>query len=173
MKRPSNILFITAILSGFAAVGVFGWFGYLSEVFISNRGTSTIEIQSALLPKDWLTYHDDVWNIGYPKDFEVVTRKTDGAVWFLPVGVSDEKTYVLITQKEGSLDAFRIAQKAGGYPDPEEVTIANYPAVKYSIGNHRVEYYIAYHDRLIVAISDDPEDETVAIMFATFAITTE
>lgn len=173
MKRPSNILFIIAIISGFAAVGVFMWFGYLSEAFIPKAGTEVFEIRSALLPKNWQTYRGDVWTVGYPTNFEATTRKRDGAVWFSPTGAKEAKTYFLVMSKEGSLDAFRISQKADGYPDPDEVMIANYPAVKYSIGNHRVEYYIAYHDHLIVVASDDPEDETVAIMFATFAINIE
>ena len=164
---------VAAIISGFAAVGVFAWFGYLSEVFISNKGTKDFEIHSALLPNDWLTYRGDVWSVGYPKEYEVTVRETDGAVWFSPIGASEKKTYLLVTSKQESLSAFKIAQKTDGYPDPDTVMIANYPAVKYSIGNHRVEYYIAYHDRLLVVASDDPEDETVAIMFATFAINIE
>jgi len=173
MKRPSNILFIVAIISGFGALGVFVWFGYLSNVFVTPLGQSNFEIHSALLPNDWLTYRGDVWSVGYPKDYEATVRESDGAVWFSPIGTKEMKTYFLITSKKESLSAFKIAQKADGYPDPDEVTIANYPAVKYSIGNHRVEYYIAYHDHLIVVASDDPEDETVAIMFATFAINIE
>lgn len=173
MKRPSNILFIVAILSGLSAIGVFVWFGYLSNVFVAPSGQSNFEIHSALLPKNWQTYRGDVWSVGYPTNFVATTRESDNAVWFSPIGVKEIKTYFLVMPKEGSLDAFKIAQKADGYPDPDEVTIANYPAVKYTIGNHRVEYYIAYHDRLIVVASDDPDDETISIMFATFAINIE
>jgi hypothetical protein len=71
------------------------------------------------------------------------------------------------------LDAYTVARKAEGYADPDDVMIANYPAVKYTIGNGRVEYYVEHGNALIGIVSDDPDDEVIAIMFATFSLSIE
>lgn len=51
--------------------------------------------------------------------------------------------------------------------------ISNYPAAKYVIGDGHTEYVVSYHDGVIIVSSDDIDDETIAIMFATFNIKTE
>ena len=172
MKRPPNILWALAIFSGVGAVMVFGWFGYFAPLFIPATGSGENTQHSALLPSNWETYRADVWSVGYPPDFEVHTR-ADGAVWFLPSGVADKKTYFLVTQENTTLNAYKIARDAGGYLAPVDVMIANYPAAKYTIGNGRIEYVISYHNGVVIVASDDLDDETIAIMFATFSLKTE
>ncbi len=166
------MLWVLASCSAIAAVAVFTWFGYFAQFFLSTKGSGNIEQHSALLPPDWQTYRADAWSVGYPKDFEVHTRD-DGAVWFLPSGADDKKTYFLVTQEALSLDAFTIARDADGYRAPTDVTISNYPAAKYVIGNNHTEYVISYHDGVVIVASDEIDDETIAIMFATFALKTE
>lgn len=172
MKRPPNSLWALAIFSGVGAVIVFAWFGYFVPLFIPATGSGENTQHSALLPANWETYRADVWSVGYPPDFEVQTR-ADGAVWFLPSGVADAKTYFLVAQQDTTLDAYRISRDAEGYLEPVDVMIANYPAAKYTIGNGRVEYVVSYHNGVIIVASDDIDDETIAIMFATFTIKTE
>jgi len=172
MNRTPNILWVLAIFSAIGAISVFAWFGYLAEFTIPNNGGQKGVQHSALLPVDWQTYYADAWSVGYPLAFEAHTRR-DGAVWFLPRGASDDKTYFLVTQEAMSLEAYLIARDAEGYLAPTSVKISNYPAAKYRIGNGRTEYVIGYHDEVIIIASDDMNDETIAIMFATFAMKTE
>lgn len=172
MHRPPRTLMILALCSAVLAMSAFAWFGYFSDIFIQSRGDTTIAQYSALLPKGWETYRGDGWSVGYPKDFEVHTR-SDETVYFVPSGEVEIKTYFLVQKRDISLDAFVIAQEAEGYRAPDSVMIANYPAVKYTIGNNRVEYAISYHGHIILVASDEPSDETIAIMFATFAMNAE
>ena len=169
MKHPPRALKILALIAGVLVIGIFGWYGYFSELFVSSSGEGEIPQDSALLPSGWETYETDSWSVGYPRDYEVHER-TDGAVWFLPTGGNEKKTYFLVTEEQTTLSALKIARAAEGYRDPVDLEMANYPATKYDIGLSRVEYFILYKDRLIEIFSDSPEDETIAIMFATFAI---
>ncbi len=172
MKRPPQPLLIGAAISGVVAFGIFVWFGYFSSIGVSPVGTGAAVSHSALLPNEWNTYRGDVWSVGYPNTFEAKTRD-DGAVWFLPVGDAEKKTYFLVQKLTQTLDAYTVARKAEGYADPDDVMIANYPAVKYTIGNGRVEYYVEHGNALIGIVSDDPDDEVIAIMFATFSLSVE
>ncbi len=172
MKRPPKILWVLASFSGVAAIAVFAWFGYFSEYFLSQMSDGEFSSQSALLPPRWQTYRSDVWSVGHPSDFEAHTR-ADGAVRFLPSGAVEKKTYFLVTQESTTLDAYRIARDAEGFLAPTDVMISNYAAAKYVIGNNHTEYVVSYHDGVIIVSSDDIDDETIAIMFATFTIKTE
>lgn len=171
MKRPPKMLWFLAACSGVAALVVFAWFGYFAQFFLSPTGSGVIEQESALLPPKWETYRTDIWSVGYPPDFEVHERD-DGAVWFVPSGVADKKTYFLITQESTSLDAFKIARDAAGYLPPTDVTISNYPAAKYLVGSDYTEYVISYHGGVVIVGSDNIDDEMIAIMFATFTLKT-
>ncbi|MEK7632558.1 MAG: hypothetical protein AAB473_02085 [Patescibacteria group bacterium] len=172
MKQPPKILWILAPLSGIGAIVVFVWFGYFAQLFLPPTGSGEVSTHSALLPSNWETYRSDVWSVGYPKDFEVHTRD-DGAVWFLPSGVVDKKTYFLVTQESTTLDAYKITRDAAGYLPPTDVTISNYPAAKYVVGSSYTEYVVSYHNGLVIVASDEIDDETIAIMFATFTLKTE
>ena len=173
MKRPPKILWILASLSGALAIVAFAWFGYFSGIVLSSRGTGSVVWNSALLPRGWQTYRADVWSVGYPSNFDVVVRQTDSAVSFRPMEEPEAKTYFLVKQESMSLDAYRIARDAEGYLAPTDVMISNYSAAKYVIGNAHTEYVVSYHDGVIIVSSDDIDDETIAIMFATFNIKTE
>lgn len=172
MQQPLKILWVLAAFSAVLAMSAFAWFGYFSDIFIQSRGDTTIAQYSALLPKGWETYRGEGWSVGYPKDFEIHTR-SDETVYFVPSGEAERKTYFLVQKQDISLDAFVIARKAEGYRAPDSVMIANYPAVKYTIGNNRVEYGISYRGHVILVASDEPSDELIAIMFATFAMISE
>jgi hypothetical protein len=169
MTHPPKLLYILSAFAGVMAMSVFIAYGYFSEVFISSRGSGEIALESALLPVNWKTYHADTWSVGYPADYEVHER-SDGAVWFEPTAANAKKTYFLVREEITTLSALKIARHNEGYPDPIDLEVANYPATKYTIGVGRVEYFILYKDRLIEIFSDAPNDETIAIMFATFTM---
>lgn len=160
-----------AIASALVLIVALGWFGYISTLFVAYHGATDLVTDSPLLPEGWETYRGDVWSIGYPKDYKIDERH--GGISFLPTGADGSKIYLMVREEQKTLSALKIARNLEGYPDPTDLTIANYPATKYTIGNGHVEYFILKNNTLIEIISDDPQDETVSIMFATFAITSE
>ncbi len=156
------------------AISAFAWFGYLAPLFLSNTGDGEFFSQSALLPNEWETYRSgSMWSVGYPKDFDVDIQSDNHSVAFRPSIDPGAKIYFSVRQESTSLDAYTIARKAEGYRAPEYVTIANYPAAKYTVGNGHIDYVISYHNSVIVVSSDDFDDETIAIMLVTFALNTK
>lgn len=158
-----------AIVSGFIIVVTLGWYGYVSSFIVPSRGATDLSAHSPLLPSGWTTYRGDLWSVGYPKDYKIIESK-DGMLSFLPTGESGSKTYFAVREEKGTLSALKIARANAGYPNPVDLTIANYPATKYTIGNHHVEYFVLVQNTLIELISDDPTNEASSMMFATFAV---
>ncbi len=174
MKRPPTILWFLAASSAALAISVFAWFGYLAPLFLPNTGDGEFATQSALLPAAWKTYRSgNVWSVGYPQYFDITVEESDHSVTFQPSIDPGTKMYFRVQQQSLSLDAYTIARKAEGYRVPEYVTIANYPAAKYTVGNGHIDYVISYHDGVVIVSSDDFADETLAIMLVTFALNTK
>lgn len=162
---------IAALVSGVFVFVVFLGFGYFESVFVSPRGNEVIVVESALLPEGWNTYRADEWSVGYPDDYTVKKRSADAAVYFVPDDAMEKKTYFLVQQEAQSLTAIQIEREAEGYPEPVDVTIVNYPGVKYTLGSGRVEFYIDHGSSVFLLASDDPENIDIAAMFVTFAFT--
>lgn len=158
-----------ASVSAVIVVLSLGWYGYASSFIVPSRGATNLSAHSPLLPKGWITYRGDLWSIGYPKEYKIAEGK-DGTLSFLPTGEDGSKIYLAIREEERTLDALAIARKSAGYPDPIHLTIANYPAVKYTTGNKHVEYFVAVKNMLIEIISDDLTNETSSMMFATLTV---
>jgi len=170
MKAHDRYLSIIALASGVFVFAVFVGYGYFSEVFIVSNGGAFSAIESPLLPEGWHTYQGDVWSVGYPAEFDVKEKKSDGLILFSPDDSTSEKIYFSVQQEKKSLDAFRIARSIDEtYPDPVEVTIANYPALKYVFGSGRIEFAVAHGLETLLLISDDPESDTASTMLATFS----
>ena len=158
-----------AVVSSVIVVLSLGWYGYVSSFIVPSHGATDLSAHSPLLPKGWSTYHGDLWSVGYPKDYKIVTS-TNGTLSFLPTGEDGVKTYFAIREEQRTVSSLRIARNNAGYPDPIDLTIANYPAIKYTTGNNHVEYFVVVKNMLIEIISDDPTNETASMMFATFAV---
>jgi hypothetical protein len=171
MKAYERYLALAALGSGIFVFTVLIGFGYLSSVFVSSRGATGIAYESPLLPSGWQTYRGDGWSVGYSPDYHVEEQFLDGAVDFAPEDDVQTKTYFRVQWETRSLSAEKIAREAAGYEAPDEMTIANYPAVKYTLDSGRVEFLIAHNTELYSLIADTPEDPDVAPMFATFAFT--
>ena len=166
-ERP---LRIAAMLSGMFVLVMLTVFGYFRSVIAPLRSDTPIVVESPLLPDGWNTYHDEQWSIGYPDDYAVKKRTVDGAVYFIPDGIAEKKTYLFVQRQDmHSLSEVKIARKTEEYPDPVDVRIANYEALKYTLGTGRVEYMIAYGSTIYLIASDEPQNPDVSTMFVTFA----
>ena len=171
MKVRDRYLALIALGSGVFAFGVLIGFGYLSSVFVSSRGASEILFESPLLPNGWRTYRGDGWSVGYPGEYVPQERLSDNTVYFIPEDFEEQKTYFFVQWTEQSLSAERILRASTGYDEPDEITIANYPALKYTLDSGRVEFLVEHNVAVYSLIADNPEDPNVAPMFATFAFT--
>jgi hypothetical protein len=171
MKAHDRYLALAAMGSGVFALGMLIGFGYLSSIFVSSRGASGIVFESPLLPSGWQTYRGDGWSVGYSEEYLPQERPSDNTVYFIPEDFEEKKTYFLVQWKTQTLSEEKIAREAAGYKKPDEIMIANYPALKYTLNSGRVEFLVAYGALMYSLIADDPEDSQVAPMFATFAFT--
>ena len=169
LATHDRYLTLTALGSGVFALGVLIGFGYLSSVFVSPHGASDIVFESPLLPSGWRTYRGDGWSVGYPANYLPQERPSDNTVYFIPEDFQEKKTYFLVQWKTQTLATEKIVRKAAGYEEPDEITIANYSALKYTLEIGRVEFLVEHDTEIYSLIADDPEDSDVAPMFATFA----
>lgn len=169
MKAHDRYLSIIALASGVFVFAVFVGYGYFSDVFVAPRGGIFSAIESPLLPEGWNTYRADEWSIGYPPQFDVKEKMSGGLFLFAPEDSTSEEIYFSVQQEKTSLDAFRIARSMDEiYPEPVEVTIANYSALKYVFGSGRIEFAISHGSETFLLTSDDPASDVAATMFATF-----
>lgn len=168
MKAHERYLALTALGSSVFVIGVLIGFGYLTSVFVSPHGASDIVFESPLLPSGWETYRGDGWSVGYSEDYLPQERLSDNTVYFIPQDFIEKKTYFLVQWETQTLSAEKIVRKAAGYDEPDEITIANYPALKYTLDSGRVEFLVEHDTAMFSLIADDPEDPEVAPMFATF-----
>ncbi len=171
MKAHDRYLALAALGSGVFTLGVLIGFGYLSSVFVSSRGASDIVFESPLLPSGWQTYRGDGWSVGYSGEYLPQERLSDNTVYFIPEDFVEKKTYFLVQWETQTLAAEKIARNAADYDEPDEMIIANYPALKYTLDSGRVEFLIEHDTAMYSLIADDPEDPDVAPMFATFTFT--
>lgn len=167
--KPSRLLRGSALVSFVLLLGIFWGYGYFSGVLFWSQNTGDFSQDSALLPIGWETYHAKRWSVGYPRHYEIHERD-DGAVWFTPTGGDEKKTYFLVNEEQKTLSSLKIARRSEEYPQPVDVTIANHPATKYTLGTGREEYFILNRDSLLEIFTDAPNDETIAIMLATFTV---
>ena len=112
-----------------------------------------------------------MWSVGYPDDYIVTEHASDQLVRFAPDDGDKNKTYFLVQKESQSVNEIKIQRATEGYLDPVDVTIANYPGVKYTTGNHHVEFFLTHGTGVYLLASDDPENTDVGEMFATFAFT--
>lgn len=167
MKGHQRLLAIAATGSAIFALSIFGYFGYLSSLVVSQGGTGNFVVESPLLPTGWETYLGEGWSVGHPGDYAPIVL-ADGGVNFLPTGADDGKIYFSVLPQTKSLSAIAIERAAGQYHTPVNVMIANYPGLKYSIGVARADYFIDHADRVYEITSDFFNDPIVSTMFATF-----
>lgn len=171
MKVHDRYLSLVALGSGVFAFGALLGFGYLSSVFISPRGATGIVFESPLLPNGWQTYRGDGWSVGYSEAYMPQERFSRNTVYFIPEDFEERKTYFFVHWAETSLNAERILRASAGHDTPDEIIIANYPALKYTLDSGRVEFLIERNTTVYSLIADDPDDPNVAPMFATFTFT--
>lgn len=167
MKGHQRFLAMAAAGSAVFALAIFGYFGYLSSFVVPQGGADDFVVESPLLPTGWETYSGDGWSVGHPGDYAPIVS-VDGGVNFLPTGADAEKVYFSVTPQTKTLSAIAIERAAGQYHTPVNVTIANYPGLKYSTGVAHADFFIDHTDRVYEIASDLFTDPTISTMFATF-----
>lgn len=167
MKGHQRFLAVAAAGSAVFALGIFAYFGYLSSLVVPQGGSGDFVLESPLLPTGWETYSGDGWSVGHPGDYAPIVL-ADGSVSFSPTGADTEKVYFSVTPQTKTLSAIAIERAAGQYHTPVNVTIANYPGLKYSTGVAHAEFFIDHTDRVYEIASDLFTDPIVSTMFATF-----
>lgn len=167
MKGHRRLLAIAATGSAVFALGTFGYFGYLSSLVVPRGGADDFVVESPLLPTGWETYIGDGWSVGHPGDYAPIVS-ADGGVDFSPTGADEGRIYFSVSPQTKSLSAIAIERAVGQYHTPVNVTIANYPGLKYSTGSARADFFIDHTDLVYKITSDSFTDPTVSTMFATF-----
>lgn len=171
MKTYERNLAIGAAVSGVFVMAVLFGFGYHAGLFVSNTGASNIVYESPLLPRGWVTYRSEEWSVGYPSTYLPQERPERNTVYFIPEDFDENVTYFLVQWETRSLRAEKIRRTAAGYAAPVDVMIANYPALKYTLSNGRVEFVIEHDTEIYALIMDDPDAPDIAPMLATFTFT--
>jgi hypothetical protein len=167
MKAYQRFLAVAAGGSAVFALGVFGYFGYLSSFAVPTKGADNFVAQSPLLPTGWETYTGDGWSVGHPGEYAPAVLSS-GTVFFSPTGGDENKVYFAVLPQTKTLSAIAIERAAGQYHTPVNVMIANYPGLKYSTGSAHADYFIDHTDRVYEITSDIFTDPVISTMFATF-----
>lgn len=167
MEGHQRFLTIAAMGSAVFALGIFGYFGYLTSLVVSKGGAGDFVVESPLLPTGWETFVGDGWSVGHPGEYAPVVLSS-GAVIFSPTGGDENKIYFAVLPQTKTLSAIAIERAAGQYHTPVNVTIANYSGLKYSTGGARAEFFVDHVDQVYEITSDVFTDPTVSTMFATF-----
>lgn len=171
MKTHERYLAIGAMISILFIFGVLVGYGYSASIFVSPIGNMDTPSEPPLLPDGWLVYRADTWSVGYAPD-DVVTEKEGGVVVFLLGDAVEGKIYFEVEPQKDTLSEIKIARLVDeAYPEPVNVMIANYPGLKYTLGNGHTEFFIEYSRGVYLLSSDDFESPDIGAMFVTFSFT--
>lgn len=171
MKVHERQLAMLALASVVVIFAVIVGYGYASSVFIPLGSRGDILATSPLLPVDWETYYGEGWSVGHPSEYEVRIDRSQHTVHIVPQIAEGGVTYFMVQKREESIGELNVLHESQAYPLPVDVTIANYPAEKFTFGNGRVEYFIMHHLGVFLLATDVPHSSTISTMFATFLFT--
>lgn len=115
-------------------------------------------VRSALLPDNWKTYDAQVWSMGYPEDWDVVTT-AEGFTW-RPAYADEGDNYLSVDVVDGYTPTDALEETS-------TFLFAGYETIKYTYPTYTV-YVVDYTDATYRISTEFPDEPEVGIMLATF-----